>query len=52
MGQKKYFLTCLDAYTHFVMVFLIENQFEVVGVAKQSTEEVETKWSLRVSNLL
>lgn len=49
--RKGYFITCLDDYTHFVMIFLKENKFDVPDVLKLYNEEVEAKCSLRVSKI-
>lgn len=49
--KKKYIITFIDDFTHFVMVYLIEGKFEVTETVKEYTNQVETKWNLKISKL-
>lgn len=49
--KKKYMLTFIDDFTHFVMVYLIEGKFEVPNTVKEYANQVETKWNLKISKL-
>lgn len=49
--NKRYFITFLDDYTHFSMVFLMERKNEAVEIIKQYVKEVENKWNNKVYTL-
>lgn len=48
---NRYFITFLDDFTHYSMVFLIKNKEEVTSKIKEYIEKVEARWNLRVSKL-
>lgn len=48
---NRYFVTFLDDYTHFTMVYLIKNKDEVPSKIKQYTERIEAKWNKRISKI-
>jgi len=45
--RKKYFLTFLDDYTHYTIVYLLENKSEVQDI-KEYVHRVEAHWNTRV----
>lgn len=49
-NRKKYFLTFLD-YTHYTMIYFVENKNKVQDVIKEYVEHVEAHWNLRVSKI-
>jgi len=49
--NKRYFLTFLDDYTHFVHVYLLKHKSEVEVHVKQYVNEVEAKFNLKVHKL-
>lgn len=49
--NKKYILTFIDDFTHFVMVYVIEGKFEVFDMVKEYANQVETKWNCKVMKL-
>lgn len=49
--RKKYILTFIDDFTHFVMIYLLEGKYEVPEAVKEYTNQVETKWNLKISKL-
>lgn len=49
--KKKYMITFIDDFTHFVMVYLIEGKYEVADTVKEYANQVETKWNLKISKL-
>lgn len=48
---NRYFLTSLDNYTHFLVVYLLKRKSEVFDCLRQYVEEVEAKWNLEVSKI-
>jgi len=50
-NNKKYFITFLDDYTHYTLVYLLENKYEVQDIIKQYVERVEAHWNSRVSKI-
>uniref|UniRef100_A0A0A9X817 Retrovirus-related Pol polyprotein from transposon TNT 1-94 n=1 Tax=Lygus hesperus TaxID=30085 RepID=A0A0A9X817_LYGHE len=49
--NKKWYLTCLDDYTHFAVSYLLEKKSEVFDFLKIYVEEVESKWNSRVHKI-
>lgn len=49
--NKKYMLTFIDDYTHFTIVYLLKNKYEVTETIKEYAERVETKWNSRISQI-
>lgn len=50
-NNKKYFVSFLDDYTHFVMIYLIEGKHEVKNVIQEYAKEVEAKFNLKISKI-
>jgi len=48
---KRYFLTFLDDYTHYVMVYLIKNKSEVPELIREYILRAEAHWNLKLSKL-
>lgn len=48
---SKYFITLIDEYTHFCMVYLMKNKFEVSDIIKNYVREVEAKFNSRVHKI-
>jgi transposase InsO family protein len=49
--DKKYMLTLLDVYTHFTVIYLLKNKYEVTDTIKEYAERVEAKWNLKIAKL-
>lgn len=49
--NQKYFLTFLDDYTHFAVVYLMEGKYEVNELVKEYVNTVEAKWNMKISKL-
>lgn len=49
--SNRYFVTFLDDYTHYTMVYLIKSKDEVPYKIKQYAERVETKWNNKISKI-
>lgn len=49
--KKRYMITFIDDFTNFVMVYLIERKSEVSDIVKEYTNQVETKWNLKILKL-
>lgn len=48
---KKYFLTCVDDYTHFTKVYLLASKSEVFEFIKEYVNEAESHFNLRAVKL-
>lgn len=48
---KRYILTFLDDYTHFVIIYLLERKSEVSKKVMEYVRQVEAKWNLKLSKL-
>lgn len=48
---KKYILTVLDDYSHFTMVYLLENKSEAVETLKDCIHEIEAQKNICVSKI-
>lgn len=49
--NKNYFVTIIDDYTHFTVVYCIKHKSETSSVLKEFIAEAEAKWSLKVSKI-
>ena len=47
----KYFVTVLDDYTHFAVVFPIRGKYEVSDILEFYIKQCEVKWNSKVSKL-
>lgn len=48
---NKYFVSLIDDFTNFVMVYPIKGKFEVPSIIKEYIAEVEGKWNLKIHKL-
>lgn len=49
--NKRYFITFLDDYTNFTMIYLMEAKSEALEKFQEYTALVETKWNKKIANL-
>ena len=49
--NKKYILTMLDDYTHFAVIYLLKNKFEVADKIKEYVKFAEARWNLKMAKL-
>ncbi|PNF18188.1 hypothetical protein B7P43_G18259 [Cryptotermes secundus] len=49
--NKKYFLTCVDDYTHFCKIYVLENKSEVYTFLKECVNEAECHFNTRVRRI-
>ncbi|KAG5872644.1 hypothetical protein JTB14_028057 [Gonioctena quinquepunctata] len=49
--KKKYFNTCLDDFTHYTQVYLLEHKSEAAKFLKDFVAEMERKWNLKLHKL-
>jgi hypothetical protein len=49
--DKKYFLTCVDDYTHFCKIYLLENKNEVHTFLKEYVNEAECHFNTKVKRI-
>jgi len=47
----KYFITFLDDFTHFTMVYLVKSKNEVAEKLKGFAQKVEAKWNLKIAKI-
>jgi hypothetical protein len=45
--DKKYFFTCVDDYTHFCKIYLLENKNEVYAFLKECINEAECHFNTK-----
>lgn len=49
--NKRYYISFIDDYTHFVKVFLLSHKNEAAYFVKNYVAEVESKWNLKVHKI-
>jgi len=49
--NKRYFITFLDDYTNYTMIYLMETKTEALEKFQEYTALAETKWNKKVVNL-
>lgn len=49
--NKKYFVTFIDDYTNYTMVYLLRAKYEVFEIIKEYIVEVEAKWNMKTHKL-
>lgn len=49
--DKRYILTMLDDYTHFTVIYLLKNKYEVADTIKEYVKFAETRWNLKLAKL-
>ena len=47
----KYFITCLDDYTHYTTVYLLNRKSDAVVALKRYIAEAENKWNLKLQKI-
>lgn len=49
--NKRYILTMLDDYTHFTVIYLLKNKYEVADTIKEYVKFAEARWNLKLAKL-
>lgn len=50
-NNKNYFMTCVDDYTHFVKVYLLQHKSEAVEFLKEFINESEAHFNIKTSKI-
>lgn len=49
--DKKYILTMLDDYTHFTVIYLLQNKYEAADTIKEYVKYAEARWNTKLARL-
>lgn len=49
--NKRYILTMLDDYTHFTVIYLLQNKYEVADTIKEYVKLAEARWNTKLAKL-
>ncbi|XP_025266851.1 uncharacterized protein LOC105249334 [Camponotus floridanus] len=50
-NDKRYILTMLDDYTHFTVIYLLQNKYEVADTIKEYVKYAAAQWNTKLTRL-